>query len=187
MLESEVFQCFSDGSVYNNGYKNPDKPMFASCGVIITYQEEIIKKGSKFFDGQTISYAELKGTLLVLDLLEKRILVKKKDIITPPYNVEVYTDSQFVVKSINEWMNNWLKKCKNWKTDVWYNSSGGVVGQYELFREMKLKYLDNSDWNIKFIHVKGHTKNDDFFSRMNNICDTLATDVTKAKIKELEL
>jgi len=187
MNSNEFFEVFSDASSFNNGYKDPNKPMFASCGVVITYNQKILKKGSKFFDDKTISYGELKGSLLVLDLLQKRILDNKKYNIEPPYNVKLYSDSQFVIKSINEWMTKWLKNCKDWKTDVWYNSSGSVVGQYELFREMKLKYLDNSDWNIEFIHVKGHTGKNDFISKMNDMCDHLATDITKAKIKELGL
>ena len=184
--EDVVFKCYSDGSSYNNGYKNPDLPQFASCGVVITLNGKILKKGAKLFKDQTISYGELKGSILVLDLLEKRILSKHPEI-TKPYHVELYSDSQFVVNSINEWMYNWLKKCKDWRTDVWYNSSGKVVGQYELFREIKLRYLDNPDWDIKYIHVKGHTKSKDFNSRMNDLCDTLAKGKTDAYRKELGL
>lgn len=181
-----VFKCYSDAGSYNNGYKNPDLPMFASCGVVITLDGKILKKGSKLFEDKTISYAELKASKLVLDLLKKRILDKHPEI-EKPYNVELYSDSQFVVKSINEWMANWIRKCKDWRTDVWYNASGNEVGQYELFREIKMEYLDNPDWNIKYIHVKGHTKKQDFDSQMNDLCDSLATDVLNKHKKELKL
>lgn len=168
------FQVFSDGGVHNNGYKDPNLPMYSACGVVITSDEKILKKGSKLFLDQTISYAELKGAILVLDLLKNRILDQYPEL-EKPYDIELYSDSQFVIKGINEWMRNWIRSCDNWKEDEWYNSSGNVVGQYELFREMKLKYLDNPDYNIKFIHIKGHTKKKDFYSRMNDMCDKLCT------------
>ena len=186
MNSADYFEVFSDGSTYNN-FKDKSKPSFASCGVVITYKENVIRKGSKFFDNQTISYAELKGAILVLDLLKKRIIDRHPDFILPPYNVKLYSDSQFVIKSINEWMPNWIAKCNDWRKDIWYNASGSVVGQYELFRQIKQDYLDNEDWNIEFIHIKGHTNKTDFYSRMNDLCDNLATSVTKAKKKELGL
>lgn len=184
--EELIFEIFSDGGSFNNGYKDANKPMFASCGIVITLNGKILKKASKLFDDKTISYAELKGSILALDLLKKRILDKYPDI-DKPYKIKLYSDSQFVVKGINEWMPNWIRKCKDWKTDIWYNASGNEVGQYELFREMKLKYLDNPDFDITFIHVKGHTKKTDFLSEMNDICDSLCTKKIKEHKKELEL
>ena len=180
-----LFQVFSDGASFNNGYKDKTKPQIASCGLVITSEEKIIKKAKKIFPDKTISYAELKGSILVLDLLKKSILDKYD--IEKPYKIELYSDSQFVIKGINEWMKNWLKSCNDWKKDIWYNSSGNVVGQYELFREMKLKYLDNPDFDIKFIHIKGHTKKQDFFSTMNETCDKIASNCLNQYLKNNNL
>ena len=41
---------------------------------------------------------------------------------------------------------------------------------------------DNEDWDINAFHVKGHTKNEDYYSIMNDKCDKLAV----AKIKEMK-
>jgi ribonuclease HI len=174
-----LFRCYSDAASFNNGHKDPSLPMYASCGLVITSDEKILLRASKFFDDKTISYGELKGVLLVLDLLKKRILDKYPEL-EKPYKIEIYSDSQFAIKGINEWMPNWIRKTRDWKKDVWYNASGNEVGQYKLFREIKLKYIDNPDYDIKFIHVKGHTNKKDFNSLMNDTCDKLA----KAKLKE---
>ena len=173
-----IFNIYSDGGSFNNGKKDPNKPQVSSCGVVITSDEKILKRGSKIFPNKTISYAELKGSLLVLDLLKKRILDRYPDL-EKPYDIHLYSDSQFVIKGITEWMSNWLRKCNDWRVDAWYNSSGNEVGQYKLFREMKIKYLDNPDFNIKFHHVKGHTNKNDFNSQMNDLCDKLAGEELK--------
>ena len=177
------FKIYSDAASYNNGYKDPDKPMYAACGLVITSEEKILLRGNKFFIDRTISYAELKGVLLVLDLLKKRILDKYP--IEKPYKIEVYSDSQFAIKGLNEWMYNWIRKCNDWKNEIWYNSSGNVVGQYELFKEIKLRYIDNPDFNIKFIHIKGHTNKTDFNSKMNDMCDGIAKKKLKSEMEVL--
>jgi len=70
--------------------------------------------------------------------------------------IEIYTDSQYIVRAIKEgWLNNWLKKgfkkVKN--KDLW-------TRYYEL----------SKDHEITFNWVKGHDTN-----IMNNRCDFLAT------------
>ena len=171
-----LFKLYSDGSSFNNGHQNRSLPMVSACGVVLTLDGKIIRKGSKVFYEQTISFAELKAAILALDLLKARILDKySNDVIPKPYHIEIHSDSQYVVKSVNEWMPQWLKQVKNYKTDVWYNKSGGVVGNYLLFKDLKERYLDNDDFHIKFFHVKAHTGANDFNSRMNAEADYLAT------------
>lgn len=174
MNKDDFLEIFSDGGSVNNGHKKPDEPMYASCGIVITYNKEIVFQGSKGFIEKTISYAELKGAMIVIDKSIK--LLDKLDYMEYPYNLHLYSDSQFVVKSVNEWMSNWLKKAgKNWEKNIWYNASGGEVGQQDLFKELKKKFLDNPNYNIEFNHIKGHTKNKDFYSEMNDLCDSLCT------------
>ena len=36
-------------------------------------------------------------------------------------------------------------------------------------------FISNPEYDIDFIHVKGHTKKTDFDSQMNDMCDKLCT------------
>ena len=78
--------------------------------------------------------------------------LKKKNL-----NITIYSDSQYIVKALNEgWLNKWLatnfaKGKKN--KDLW-------VRFYNLYQQHK----------IRFVWVKGHADNPH-----NNRCDELAT------------
>lgn len=80
-----------------------------------------------------------------------------------PLNITIYSDSQYIVKALNEgWLNKWLatnfaKGKKN--KDLW-------VRFYNLYKEHK----------VKFIWVKGHADNP-----YNNRCDELATAAADGK------
>jgi ribonuclease HI len=73
-------------------------------------------------------------------------------------NITIYSDSQYIVKALNEgWLNNWLatnfaKGKKN--KDLW-------VRFHNLYKQHK----------VKFVWVKGHADNP-----YNNRCDELATE-----------
>ena len=92
-----------------------------------------------------------------------------------PYKVTIVSDSQIVGKGINEWVWNWVNR-------DWKNAVGTDVGQCQLWKDFFYTYLDNEDWDIDAFHVKGHTKNEDYYSIMNDKCDKLAVD----KIKEMK-
>ena len=87
--------------------------------------------------------------LAVIKALES---LKKRDI-----SVTVYTDSQYVVNSIEKkWLNNWIKtdfKGGKKNKDLWLHF-------YALSKHFKLR----------FVWVKGHAEN-----KWNNRCDILAT------------
>ena len=77
-------------------------------------------------------------------------------------NVVVYSDSKYVVDSINlGWVYGWVKKGFKDKAnpDLW-----------KRFLEIQKKH------NIKFVWVKGHASN-----RENNRCDELAVAASKSK------
>jgi ribonuclease HI len=107
----------------------------------------------------------LKETIKKIESLERNKLPK-------PYNINVHSDSQFVIKGASEWLYGWKKR--NWK-----NNTGEDVSYKEIWQELYKDYICNPDYNLNFIHVKGHTKNTDFKSLMNEKCDKLATDLVK--------
>ena len=73
-----------------------------------------------------------------------------------PCEVEIISDSNYVVKAINEWLDSWIKT--NWKNKK--------VKNIELWE----KYLEVSKpHKIKATWIKGHNGH-----RENEICDKLA-------------
>lgn len=79
--------------------------------------------------------------------------------------VEVYSDSAYVVNAFNQgWIYNWQKN--NWKT-----ASKEPVKNQELWEEL---YNLTKKHKVIFNKVKGHSTNE-----LNNRCDFLATSAIK--------
>ncbi len=75
-------------------------------------------------------------------------------------SIVLYSDSQYVIKGMTEWIDGWQKK--NWK-----NSQKKAVMNRDLWENM-LEVSSNK--NIEWKYVKGHAENPG-----NNRCDELAT------------
>lgn len=74
-------------------------------------------------------------------------------------SVELFTDSQYIEKAINEgWLENWKKK--GWKR------KGGEVKNIDLWKRLDALLSEHS---VRFCWVKGHADNE-----FNNRCDELA-------------
>ena len=135
---------FSDGSALGN-------PGPGGFGTILRYgdKEKIISAGEAH---TTNNRMELLGVIEGLRALKE------------PCEVDVISDSSYVVKGINEWLENWIKrdfkKVKN--PDLWQ------------------AYIEASKPNtIHAIWVKGHDGHEE-----NERCDKLARDeATKQKEK----
>jgi ribonuclease HI len=105
-----------------------------------------VKEISAGYRYTTNNRMELMGVIQALQMLKK-----------PGMNITIYTDSQYIVNSVEKgWLNTWLKtnfKGEKKNPDLWklYNSLA-------------------KNHTIKFIWVKGHANN-----QYNNRCDILAT------------
>lgn len=127
-------QLFSDGSSLGN-------PGPGGYGGILRYKENE-KRFSGGEDDTTNNRMELKGVIEGLKLLKE------------PCSVEVISDSSYVVKAINEWLQNWIKK--DFKK----------VKNVDLWKE----YIEVAKpHRIKATWVKGHAGHEE-----NEICDGLA-------------
>ena len=77
--------------------------------------------------------------------------------------VTIYSDSQYVIRAIEEgWLKTWIKtnfKGGKKNPDLWHE-------YYEL----------SQNFNIKMVWVKGHSEN-----ALNNRCDVLATSAADGK------
>ena len=81
--------------------------------------------------------------------------------LTNPCEVDLYSDSQYLVKAFNDrWINSWLKN--NWK-----NSKKEPVKNIDLWKRL-LKAMEPH--NVNYIWVKGHAGHPG-----NERCDQLAT------------
>lgn len=135
---------FSDGSCLKN-------PGPGGYGTILRYKdrEKIISGGDKL---TTNNRMELLGVIEGLKSLKE------------PCFVEIVSDSSYVVKGINEWLKNWIKKdFKN-------------VKNIELWKE----YMEVSRLHkIKAIWVKGHAGHEE-----NERCDKIARSEAEKFTKE---
>ena len=82
------------------------------------------------------------------------------------YQIEVYSDSQYVVRGVNEWSKKWIK-----------NDFTGVKNP-ELWRTLLLK-IDTFPY-IKFYWVKGHAS-DNLNERVDSLCNIAMDDFERGK------
>lgn len=116
------------------------------------------------------------GAILIYNGVEKEISGAEKEttnnkmeimavleglkMLKEPCSVTIYSDSAYVVNSINQ---GWIY---GWKKNNWRKKDKSVVKNIELWEEM-LRLM--SVHKVKFIKVKGHSDNE-----YNNRCDNLA-------------
>ena len=94
------------------------------------------------------------------NIMEITAVIEALKLLKFPCEVEVYSDSAYVV---NAFLQGWLE---NWKKNNWRTAGKDPVKNKELWQE-----LDSlcSIHKVKFIKVKGHSDNE-----FNNRCDELA-------------
>lgn len=93
--------------------------------------------------------------------MEITAVIEALKMLKAPCNVELYSDSAYVVNAINL---GWLE---NWKKNSWLGSDKKPVKNIEYWQTLDSLLKIH---NVKFIKVKGHSDN-----KYNNICDELAT------------
>jgi len=97
--------------------------------------------------------------------MELFAIIKGLEALKYPCEVEIYSDSAYVVETINQ---NWISK---WQQNGWKTSSKESVKNADLWRDLLIKMQNHQ---ITFIKVKGHSDNE-----YNNECDKLAKQAIK--------
>lgn len=92
--------------------------------------------------------------------MEIMAVIRGLEMLKEPCKVTVYSDSAYVVNTIDK---GWIY---NWKKNNWRKSDKSVVKNIDLWE--KMLYL-MSIHEVEFIKVKGHSDNE-----YNNRCDRLA-------------
>lgn len=142
-----------DVKIYTDGAArgNPNGP--GGYGVIIQYIDGNgalhEREYSQGYNKTTNNRMELMAVIIGLEALKK------------PCNVELYTDSQYVVRAFNDgWLKSWIAK-------GWKRGKNEPVKNRDLWeRLLKAK----EPHNVTFIWVKGHAGHP-----QNERCDKLAT------------
>ncbi len=94
------------------------------------------------------------------NVMELRAVIEGLKALKYPCEVELYSDSAYVVNAFDKgWIYNWVKN--NWKT-----AGKDPVKNQELWQEL---YALTKTHKVKFNKVKGHSDNE-----YNNCCDELA-------------
>ena len=102
--------------------------------------------------------------------MELMAVIKSLELLTRPCEVDLYSDSAYVVNAFNQhWIEGWQKK-------GWVNSAKNEVANKDLW--MQLIELFNTH-KVTFIKVKGHADNE-----FNNRCDELAVAQSRKYAKE---
>lgn len=140
---------YTDGACSGN-------PGPGGYGAVLIYNgnEKEISGGEK---STTNNKMEMMGVIKALEMLKEKC------------DVEVYSDSAYVVNSIN---NKWVY---SWKKNNWIKSDKSKAKNIDLWERL-LELIDYH--NVKFIKVKGHADNE-----YNNRCDKLAVKAREAIVK----
>ncbi len=138
---------YTDGSARGN----PDGP--GGYGVVIIYIDpkggRHVKEISEGFEKTTNNRMELMGVIAGLEALNR------------PCEIDLYSDSQYVIKAFTDhWIDNWIKK--NWK-----KSDGKPVLNIDLWQRLLTAAKPHK---IGWHWVKGHAGHTE-----NERCNELAT------------
>jgi ribonuclease HI len=148
LIETDIldvdYYVYTDGACSNNGRPNAK----AGIGIFFGINDE--RNLSRKLDGkQTNNVAELQAIIETYNIIKYDILAGKK--------ITIVSDSEYAIKCAVIYG----KKCDK----VSYMNKELVKTIYELYKDKT---------NIKFLHVKAHTKNTDIHSIGNDNADKLA-------------
>ena len=150
MLLEQGITIYTDGAARGN-------PGPGGYGVILLWGQHR-KEISAGFKHTTNNRMELRAVIAGLEAIKKNHLP-----------VTIYSDSQYVVKAIEQgWLNNWMKT----------GFKGGKKNK-DLWTEY---YNLSKNFTLKLVWVKGHADNP-----FNNRCDELATKAAAGKDLALDI
>ncbi|WP_071590631.1 DNA polymerase III subunit gamma/tau [Gloeocapsa sp. PCC 73106] len=132
--EKSIKAIYTDGSCLGN-------PGPGGWAYVVYSPQGVLAESGGHEHNTTNQRMELSGAIAALDYLEQ---TEYKD------PVILYTDSEYVIKGITQWINGWKKN--NWQT----SAKKPVVNQ-DLWQRLDLL---NSQLNVTWEHVRGHQGNE---------------------------
>lgn len=142
-------EIYTDGSLIKKNNKT-------YCGYGIYFPNKEYQKISRKF-----THTPITNNRAELYAIYKALKITKKIYNTQKFNsVNIYSDSEYSVKTFNVWYPNWIKNGKD------YSNKDIIDNIVNMIKELPYK--------INFIHIRAHTNNNDEKSINNNIVDKLA-------------
>lgn len=153
-----MFELYVDGSCSNNG----DEENFGGLGIVLVKNNKTVKEYSIPEFNTTNNRTEMKAVIYAINIA--KILNKNT-----PREIIIYSDSNYVVQTINSWMHGWASR--GWKKSD--NKEPENLDLVKiLYEEMKFERA------IKVKKIKGHAGHE-----FNELADDLAKEGTE-KAKE---
>lgn len=137
--------------IYTDGACSGNPGLGGYCAILIYNEFEKVISGSE--ENTTNNKMEVVAVIKGLQALKEQC------------NVEIYTDSQYVVNAFN------LGWIENWQNSGWKGADKKPIKNIELWKEL-LELTKKH--NVTFIKVKGHSDNE-----YNNRCDKIAVNEYK--------
>ena len=81
--------------------------------------------------------------------------------------LDIYTDSEYSIKSLTVWIN-------NWKKNDWKSANKKPVANQDIIKKID-EYLQKYKGKIFLHHIRSHTGKKDYLSLGNEMADKLAT------------
>lgn len=155
-----MIEMYTDGACSDNG----SKENFGGYSVVVVKNNEIKLKIKRSDRNTTNNIMELMGVLTAIKI--GKILNEKER-----QEIIIYSDSAYVVNTINTWMSGWAN-------NGWIKRSDKKPPEnLEIIKE--LYQLMTFERNIKIRKVKGHDIN-----KFNNLADQLAVEAREDEQKK---
>lgn len=143
-----TFNIFTDGSSLIKG-----KYYESSSSVVIYHGDTKLIECGKYHKNGTISLGEAYAVMLGLDTFYFEIfdLIKKEYDVT----VRLFSDSDYVVRTLTEWMPGWIRKYGI--NGTWLTSKNEPVAHSWIFKHINSHYYFSEPFKLEVYHVNSHT------------------------------
>ena len=154
-----LIELYTDGSCSGNG----EKENFGGIGVVLVKDNKVVKEYSKPVFNTTNNRTEMKAVILAIQIAK----VLNRNV---PQEIIIYSDSMYVVQTVNNWMFNWASK-------GWKKADKKEPENLDLVQT--LYQLMQFERAIKVEKIRGHAGHE-----FNELADDLATRGTKQAKEE---
>lgn len=146
-MAKNIIEIYIDGACSGN-------PGKSGYGIVLLFPTGDKIEVSEFIPSATNNQAELAAAIAALRLLPDEL---------DGFKIKVFSDSNYIVKGITEWL-------KDWKENDWVTKRGPLKNK-PMWEELE-NICEGKD--IEWSWVKGHSDNE-----YNSRCDELATAAVK--------
>lgn len=148
----ERIRIFTDGGAFRKDNKKSKTPMFDSVSSYRIYKDDtLLNQKQEVHIDKTNNYAEIYSIATALENVQEYLETAKPE----EFTIELFSDSELCVKSLNIWIFNWIKKAD--ENGTFYNSTGVEVANQELIKrafKVKKKYFKVTT----IYHINSHVQ-----------------------------